>query len=81
MGPGVRRHEDDVLSVVVVKQLRDRDDHVFMPLGARGRIAGETTQALFDPRILLGAPLPHGADEELQIFDRADEGALQLGLP
>src|SRR5687768_3517443 len=81
MSFGIGSDVDDVLTVVVVEQLRDGDDHIFAPSFACWRVTSETAQIFFKPRILLAAPLSHGADEELQIFDCSDEGALQLRLP
>ena len=81
MSSGIRRYEHDVLAVVVVEKLRDGNDEIAILLRAGGGVAGQLLYARLDARVLLRAPRPHRADENLQVLDRPHERALQLGLP
>ena len=81
VGFGIRSDVDDVRSVIIEEKLRDGEDYFVPALLARGREPREHPQALPDARVLIGAPRPHRPDQQLQVVDRANEGALKLGLP
>src|SRR6185503_14550060 len=77
----IGRDEHDVLPFVVVEKLGDGDDQIFLALFAGRAVPRESLHRLLDTGVLLGAPVAHRPNEELEIFDRANHRALDLGLP
>src|SRR5687768_2632112 len=77
----IRRNLDDVLPVVVEEQLRNGHDDFAGLFGLRGRVSGEACQRLLNTGLLLAAPLAYAVNHHLEIFDRANECALELRLP
>src|SRR6185436_955308 len=77
----IGRDEHDVLPLVVVEKLGDGDDHIFLALFTGRAVPRQSLHRLFDTGVLLGAPVAHRPNEELEVFDRADYRALDLRLP
>ena len=48
---------------------------------AGGSKVGEPVHAFFDARVLCRPPVAHRSHQQLEIFDRPDQGTLKLWLP